>query len=290
MNEKIELGKINQLKISYKADPGLYLIARNEEKVLLPNAYCLPTMEDGLTINVFVYKDSEDRLVATTLTPFAKLNEIASLRVTDVTKIGAFCNWGLPKELFVPNLFQRTPFEVGEERIIMVIKDKRTDRLVGTQKYEKYLSQKKPNYRVGEKLNSIIVSKTPLGYKAIIENKFEGLLYEDEIFENIKVGQEKEIYIKKVREDGKIDLSLTPITNKDEFAKEAILEALRKNDYSLNLTTKSPPEEIYELVKLSKKNFKKAYNELLNEGVITPTNSGFSFLTASKHSKKLPKV
>jgi len=284
MTTQLQIGRINQLLIERKSDPGLYLKSRNDEEVLLPNAYVMPTMQIGDKIDVFVYTDSEDRIVATTRRPEAKLGEFARLHVKDVTPIGAFCDWGLPKDLFVPLKFQKTPFRVGQWRNVRVSLDEQTNRLIGVEKFGKFISKQRPDFEADQKVKIFVLAKTPLGFKVIIENKFEGMVFSNEVFEPLKLGETREAFVKVVRADGKVDISLRPTQMSDEEAKKSILEALRLNDYSLNLTTKSPPEEIYNSVKLSKKAFKKAVNSLIQEGVISIDDGQMKFLAASKHS------
>jgi len=280
----LQIGRINQLLIERKSENGLYLKSKSNQEVLLPNAYVMPNMKIGDYVNVFIYTDSEDRLVATTHSPEAKLGEFARLHVKHVTSIGAFCDWGLPKDLFVPLKFQKTPFRVGQWRSIRVSLDELTNRLIGVEKFGKFISKQRPDFKVGQKVKIFVLAKTPLGYKVIIENRFEGMIFDNEIFEPINLGDKKEAFIKKVRFDGKVDLSLMAIEDKDQEAKKSILEALRLNDYMLELTTKSPPEIIYKEVKLSKKAFKKALNALVEEGVVKIENEKIHFLIASKRS------
>lgn len=284
MRQRLQIGRINQLLIERKSDPGLYLKSKDGKEVLLPNAYVLPTMQIGDKIDVFVYTDSEDRIVATTRKPEAKLGEFARLYVKDVTPIGAFCDWGLPKDLFVPIKFQKTPFRVGQWRSVRVSLDEQTNRLIGIEKFGKFISKQRADFEPNQKVKIFVLAKTPMGFKVIIENRFEGMIFANEVFEPLELGDKKEAFIKIVRPDGKIDVSLRALDRGDEEAKKSILEALRANDYSLNLTTKSPPEAIYESVGLSKKVFKRALNALIAEGAIKVDGGQMSFLAESKHS------
>lgn len=282
MTTEFQIGRINQLIIDRKTEPGLYLKSRSDEEVLLPNAYVMPSMQIGDKIDVFLYTDSEDRLVATTRMPEAKLGEFARLHVSHVTSIGAFCDWGLPKDLFIPIKFQKTPFRVGQWRNIRVSLDELTNRLIGVEKFGKFISKQRPDFLPNQKVKIFVLAKTPLGYKVIIENRFEGMVFSNEIFEPLKLGEKKEAFIKKIRPDGKVDVSLRPIEKGDEDAKRNLLEALRENDYSLKLTSKSPPEEIYNSVGLSKKAFKRALNSLVEEGAIKIENEKILFLGTNK--------
>jgi hypothetical protein len=244
----------------------------------------MPSMQIGDKIDVFIYTDSEDRVVATTRKPEAKLGEFARLHVKDVTSIGAFCDWGLPKDLFVPIKFQKTPFRIGQWRSVRVSLDEQTNRLIGIEKFGKFISKQRPDFEPNQKVKIFVLAKTPLGFKVIVENRFEGTIFANEVFERLELGDKKEAYIKSVRTDGKIDISLRPIEKGDEEAKKSILEAFRLNNYTLNLTTKSEPEAIYKSVGLSKKAFKKAVNALLEEGVLRVDDGQMHFLAASKHS------
>lgn len=284
MTQKLQIGRINQLLIERKSEPGLYLKSKDDEEVLLPNAYVLPTMQIGEKIDVFIYTDSEDRIIATTRMPEAKLGEFARLHVKDVTSIGAFCDWGLPKDLFVPIKFQKTPFKVGQWRSVRVSLDEQTNRLIGIEKFGKYISKQRPDFEPNQKVKIFVLAKTPLGFKVIIENRYEGMIFANEVFESLELGDKKEAFVKNVRTDGKVDISLRPLNNGDEEAKKSILSALRMNDYNLNLTTKSAPEEIYKIVGLSKKAFKKALNSLIEEGAVEIKDGQMCFLAASKHS------
>jgi predicted RNA-binding protein (virulence factor B family) len=271
----LRVGKINQLKVSRKSDYGLYLISVEGEEVLLPNAYVMSFMEIGKAIDVFIYHDSENRLVASTEYPKARLGEFALLEVTDVTTFGAFVDWGLPKELFVPVKYQKTPFKIGENRVIFVAFDELSGRVIGVEKFGKFLPKTKPKFMPNDKVELFILAKTPLGIKAIINNRYEGVLYENEVFEKIDIGDTKEGYIKKMRNDGKIDLSLQPIgENADLAAQDRVLEVLRKNDYKLPYNTKTDAKTIYDVFGVSKKNFKQAVNNLQKEGLIAINEFG----------------
>ncbi len=280
MNANIEIGRINTLKITREEPQGFYLSAKDGEEILLPNAYKNIKNSIGDEIEVFVYHDSEDRLTATTQMPYAKLDEFALLEVVDTAPFGAFLQWGLTKHLFVPNKYQKTPFKVGQKRVIKVVKDLQTDRLMGVEKFGKFLSYKKPFYKKNEKVNLFVVAKTPLGYKVIVNNKHEAMLFENEVFESLKIGDERVGFIKQIRKDGKIDASLQPIgqNNKDKEAQDKILHVLRKNNYKLKCNYKSDPQTIQNLFGLSKKVYKRALTTLQEKGAIKVDESGISFL------------
>lgn len=259
INETIEVGKINRLRVYKNTDFGLFLESNNEEEVLLPNAYCTPDMKLHDELEVFIYHDSEDRLVATTEQPLAMLDEYFYGKVVDYRQYGAFVDWGLPKDLFVPLSQQKAYFHIDEYFILRVCKDEETGRLYGTHKIGKYIVRDLGGLDKNQKLNAIVIAQTPLGYKVIADNKYEGMLFENEIFEPIAIGDRKEVYIKKLRGDGKLDCSLQPIgqssSNQEEF-----IELLRANP---TITSKSDPQLIMDAFKMSKKNFKRNLSALV---------------------------
>ena len=264
-----KIGKINQLKIVRQAAPGFYLANKENEEVLLPNAFIRESMKIGDAIDVFVYTDSDDRLVASTIYPVAKRGEFALLKVTDVTNFGAYVDWGLQKELLIPKKYQKSPFKIGESRVILVVLDEFTNRLIGVEKFGKFLPQTHPNFKVNEEVNLFILAKTPMGYKALVNNKFEGMLFSNEVYEKIEIGEKRVGYIKKVRSDGKIDLSLRLIGEANEaMSQEKLLSTLREHNFTMPYNTKTDPQIIYDVFNLSKKNFKSAINILVNEGLI----------------------
>ncbi|MCK9371655.1 MAG: S1-like domain-containing RNA-binding protein [Sulfuricurvum sp.] len=275
MNETLAIGEINTLVIDRSTVPGLFLRTLGEEDVLLPNQYVTDAMHIGDTIDVFVYTDSEDRPVATTLKPKAMLGEIAFLEVIDTASIGAFVDWGLPKDLFVPKTLQKRPFVVGEKRLIRVILDEQTNRLVGTEKISGALIDAPRDFYPNTPVSFRIIAKTPLGYKAIVEHKYEGMIYTNEIFETVRVGDIKNGFVKQRRDDGKLDLSLQMIGKaKVGNASAKIYEMLRQNGGMLPYNYKSDPDAIQRTFGLSKKNFKSALTELSEGGKITIKESG----------------
>ncbi|CAA6801022.1 MAG: S1 RNA binding domain [uncultured Sulfurovum sp.] len=266
MNQTLSIGELNTLHVERDTDFGLYLRAENFEEVLLPNIY---VMEDemplGSEVDVFLYTDSEDRPVATTKFPYAKLGEFGYFTVVDYQRFGAFVNWGLPKDLFVPLSQQKCHFHIGSKYILRVCLDKETGRLYGTHKIGKWLSKETEYLEINQKINVLVLSQTPLGYKVIVENLHEGMLFENEIFETLKVGDRKEAYVKKIRKDGKLDLSLQPIgkkQNADTF-EEKILKVLKEKEGFVALNSKSDAEEIMEVFAMSKKNFKRSVTALI---------------------------
>jgi hypothetical protein len=275
MNETLKIGEINLLIIDRDTTPGLFLKTMDDSDILLPNQYVTESMHIGDTIDVFVYTDSEDRPVATTAKPKAMLGEIAFLEVVDTSAIGAFVNWGLPKDLFVPRALQKRPFAVGEKRIIRIVLDERTNRLVGTEKVSSALVGAPKTFYPNTPVTFMIIAKTPLGYKAIVDNSYEGMLYTNEIFETLRVGDVKNGFVKQRREDGKLDLSLQMIGKaKAGNAATKIYDMLQQNGGMLPYNYKSDAELIQKTFGLSKKNFKSALTELADSKKITIKENG----------------
>ncbi|MDM5262834.1 S1-like domain-containing RNA-binding protein [Sulfurovum sp. XTW-4] len=271
MNEKsknlhIEIGKINTLEVARDTDYGLFLEAKDDSEVLLPNVYVMEDeMPIGALIDVFIYTDSEDRPVATTKMPYAKLGEYGYFTVVDYKSYGAFVNWGLPKDLFVPLSQQKEYFNIGKKYLLRVCLDEQTGRLYGTQKIGKYFNRDMSGLHQNKKLDAIVLAKTPLGFKVVADNQYEGMLFDNEIFEEIRVGDRKQVYIKKVRKDYKLDLSLQPIGKQAKIseAEGTILQLLKEADGTLPYTYKSDAEEIKKVFGMSKKNFKRTLTELI---------------------------
>ena len=274
-NEHLELGLTNTLLLDRLTTPGAYLVAKDGKDVLLPGQYLTDKMREGDLIDVFLYTDSEDRLVATTLTPKLKLDEFGLLEVVDTTKIGAFLDWGLSKDLFVPNMLQKSPFKVGEKRFVRVIYDERTHRLVGSEKLGDFFEKRVRDINRGSEVNILIIAKTPLGYKCIVEDKYEGLIYHNEIFEKIALGDSKKAYVKLVRKDGNIDLSLRKGGNKNASdTSERVLTLLKANRGVMPYNYKSDASLISEIFSMSKKDFKRSLTTLQDAGNIEVKESG----------------
>ena len=270
MNEKIELGILNTLKINRVSEPGIYLISGEEEEVLLPNCYVTKDMEIDSLLEVFIYTDSEDRLVATTLKPYAMKNDFASLEVVDTANFGAFLDMGLPKDLLVPKNKQKSTFNIGDIKVIQILEDDKTNRLIGSEKFD--LSKDPINLNIGDEVEILLYTKTPLGFKTIVNNEFEGLIYHNEIFENIQIGDKKRAYIKLIREDGKIDLSLQKFgAKKSDDNPSKVLNILEENGGELGFTYKSDAEDIKDVFGLSKKAFKASLTKLIEDKKILLT-------------------
>ncbi len=264
MNKKIELGIKNLLRVNRVSEPGLYLVSEDEEEVLLPNCYITKDMQIGKIIEVFIYTDSEDRLVATTLTPYAMKDDFATLEVVDNTKFGAFLDIGLPKDLLVPKNRQKSTFNIGDRKVIQVVEDEKTHRLIGSEKFT--LSKESFSLLKNDEVEIIPFIKTPLGFKVIVNNKYEGLIFHNEIFEKIDIGDKKRAYVKYVRDDGKIDISLQKIGAKNSSDNpNRVLEILKYNGGKLDFTYKSDAKDIKERFQMSKKVFKMSLTKLIEE-------------------------
>lgn len=265
-----QLGRINTLKINRKSDFGLYLIDEEGNEILLPNRYVAPDMHIGDEIDVFVYKDSEDRITATTETPKAQVGEFALLRVVATNRAGAFLDWGLPKDLLVPFREQKMRMQTGRSYIVYVYVDYNSDRIVASAKIDKFLDNRPADYHQGDPVEILIAQRTDMGYKVIIDNLHSGIIYHNEIFKEINIGDRMEAYIKSVREDGKIDVTLADRADRRtmELA-DKILMHLMSHGRRMALTDKSSPEAIKAAFECSKKDFKKAIGHLYKKKLIT---------------------
>jgi len=271
----IELGKFNQLEVVKEVDFGVYLDGGEEGEILLPTRYVPEDCKIGDFLNVFLYLD--ERLIATTLTPLVQVGQFACLEVAWVNQFGAFLNWGLMKDLFVPFSEQKMKMQVGRKYVIHAHLDDESYRIVASAKVERYLSKDRPEYASGDEVNILIWQKTDLGFKAIIDNKYSGLLYENEIFSTLQTGMEMKAFVKQVREDGKVDLILQkPGFEKiDDFSK-TLLNYIRENDGRIRLNDKSPAEDIYATFGVSKKTFKKGVGDLYKKHLITLHEDGIT--------------
>ena len=269
------IGKYNTLKVVALTENGVYLDAGELGEVLLPNRYVPEKITPNDNINVFLYSDSADRLVATTQPPKAQVDEFASLKVIQINKMGAFLDWGLPKDLLVPFNQQHKKMEVGKYYLVRIYLDTRTERIAASSKLDKFIDIYPADYKENDQVELIIAAKTDLGFKAIINNQHWGLLYDNEIFQPIRIGKIITAYIKKIRDDGRIDLILSRSgKNKVIDFKEKLLEELRKNNGFLPIHDKSSPEVIKHQLGVSKKTFKSTVGNLLKEGQIAITSKG----------------
>ena len=265
----IIIGEQNTLTILRETDNGFYLIDKEENEVLLPNAYIKEGWAIGDEVTVFVFTDSEDRLTATTVTPKIKLDDFALLRVNEVNNVGAFLDWGLPKDLFVPFKEQKIKMREDKHYVVTMYLDYESERLVASSKIDSFLEFEDINLTEGQEVEVIVYERTPLGFNCIVNKLYKGLIYENEVFRNLNIGEHTTGYIKTVREDNKIDVSLQKVgyVAQDEN-QEKILNILRGDAGYIGLTDKSKPEEIYEELRMSKKAFKKAIGGLYKQKLV----------------------
>ena len=265
-----------------EVDFGMYLDGGEEGEILLPSRYVPEDCKPGDELTVFIYLDNEERLVATTLTPFVQVGQFACLEVAWINQYGAFLNWGLMKDLFVPFREQKMKMQVGKQYVIHAHLDDESYRIVASAKVDRYLSKEKAPYEPGQEVNILIWQKTDLGFKAIIENRYSGLLYESEIFQPLHTGMTLKAYVKQVREDGKIDLVLQkPGVGKVEDFSATLLNYIREQGGRITLHDKSPAEEIYETFGVSKKTFKKAVGDLYKKHLIRLLENGIELADSS---------
>lgn len=275
----IELGKFNTLRVVKEVDFGMYLDGGEEGEILLPSRYVPENCKPGDELTVFIYLDNEERLVATTLTPLVQVGEFACLEVAWINQYGAFLNWGLMKDLFVPFREQKMKMQVGKQYVIHAHLDDESYRIVASAKVDRYLSKEKAPYESGQEVSILIWQKTDLGFKAIIENRYSGLLYESEIFQPLHTGMTLKAYVKQVREDGKIDLILQkPGQGKVEDFAATLLDYIREQGGHITLHDKSPAEEIYDTFGVSKKTFKKAVGDLYKKHVVLLQENGIELV------------
>jgi len=276
----IEQGKISTLKILKRASFGLYLSDDSGEEVLLPNKYCTDEMKPEGSVDVFIYKDSEGRKVATTATPKLFLEEFALLQVNAVSEVGAFLDWGLEKDLMVPFREQKVKLLEGRWYIVYLDLDRKTDRLFASNRIERYLQNDIITVKEGEEAGLVIWQKTDIGYNVIINNIHKGLIFDNEIFTTLRVGDKLQGYIKKIRDDGKIDVAIQAAgyRNTADANSDLILKKLSLNGGFLPFTDKSDPDKIYALFGISKKAFKKSIGALYKQKTISLEADGIRML------------
>ena len=262
----IALGKYNNLEILRDTTVGLFLGDDEGNDVLLPNKYVPEEFEIGDYLDVFCYLDHEERIVATTLVPFVTVDQFQLLQVAEVNEYGAFMDWGLEKHLLVPFREQRNKMQEGQWYVVYCYLDEKTDRLVASNKLDKFLSNENLTVQALDEVDLIVTRLTDLGWEVIINHKHKGLVYSNEIFKKVAVGDKLKGYIKNIRPDNKIDVSLQPIGYQSlEPAANLIYEKLVANGGVLNLHDKSDPEDIKRIMQMSKKTFKKGIGALYKE-------------------------
>lgn len=267
----MKIGEYNVLRINRMVDFGAYLIDDDTHEVLLPKRYLTPEMKVGDQISVFVYNDSENRPVATTEQPLAVVGDFALLRVKAVNKVGAFLDWGLTaKDLLVPFGEQRVDMQAGRSYIVRVYLDPASQRIVASAKLAKFLNQTEPDYYHREKVEVLVVQRSDLGYRVIINNAHWGQIYQNETYQEVNIGDRFTAFVKQVRPDGKVDVTLAKIEKMrvDDLA-ERIENHLRASGGKMTLTDKSDPEDINKVFQCSKKDFKKALGLLYRQHKVT---------------------
>lgn len=273
--KRIKLGEYNRLTIVKAVDFGLYLDGGDEGEILLPSRYVPKDCRIGDELDVFIYLDNEERIVATTQKPLAKVGDFAYLEVSWVNEYGAFLHWGPLKDLFCPFREQKMRMEIGESYIVFVYIDRESYRIAASAKIEHYLQKDTPPYIVGTETDLLIWQKTDLGFKVIIDNRYQGLVYEDQIFKRIHTGDRMKGYISQVREDGKLDVTLQPLGYQQARAfSDTLLQYLKNNGGFCDLGDKSDAEDIKRRFQVSKKTFKKAVGDLYKRCLIVLDEQG----------------
>lgn len=276
----IELGKYNDLEILRHTSVGLYLGDEEGEDILLPNKYCPENFEIGDKLNVFVYRDSEDRKIATNLVPKIKLHEFVLMKVVAANSVGAFLDWGLEKDLLVPKAEQRILMEEGRSYVVYLELDEESDRLYGSSKIDKFLENDILRVEEGDEVDLMVYHHSDLGYSVIVNNLHQGLIYDNEVFKRLQMGEQLKGYVKEIRNGNKLDISVHPIgyDKFNEVNTGLILKQLKENDGYLAFTDKSSPEAIYSKFHISKKAFKKAIGALYKDRKITLEEEGIRLL------------
>lgn len=271
----MKLGEINKLKILRETSVGLFLGDEYGNDVLLPNKFVPREYQLDDLLNVFIFRDSDNRITATTQTPKILLNEFAYLEVKANTEVGSFVDWGLDKQLLVPFREQKVPLELGKKYIVHLYLDSKSDRLVATTHVHKFLEETAEGLADGDAVDILFNEKTTLGWNVIVNNRFKGLVYADDVFKEVRFGYRQKAYVKKLRHDGKLDITL----QKQGYAvvepnADKILKLLRVTGGFLNLNDNSDPEEIKARLQMSKKVFKKAIGSLYKEKIISLEPNG----------------
>lgn len=274
-----KIGEYNSLRVKKLVPFGVYLDGGEHGEILMPARYVPQGCKEDDIVDVFVYLDSEDRIIATTEKPYATVGEFALLKVVAISRMGAFMDWGLPKDLLVPYREQKKEMKEGEEYVVFIYFDFESKRLAASAKIEKFLDNTLPEYVIGQEVDLIIVNETDLGFNAIIDQCHTGILYKNEVFQPLKKGDRLKGYVKKVREDEKIDLILQkPGYEKIDSISQAILDKLNQNNGYIAITDKSDPDDIYNLFQISKKTFKKAIGNLYRERLVSLEDDGIRLI------------
>jgi uncharacterized protein len=273
-----DLGKMNRLEVIKKVDFGVYLDGGSDGNILLPRRYVPDPCEIGQELDVFVYLDSEDDIIATTETPKAMVGKCAYLKVKEVNPVGAFLDWGLPKDLLVPYREQNKPLEEGKSYVVYLYLDS-TDRIVASTRLDHRLYEESRYLKPHQEVDLMVYSRSPMGYKVVVNDVHLGLIFRDEAFKPLRFGQKMKGFVKNIREDGKIDLTLQKRTQKGrQELTEQIITYLQNNGGSSSLTDKSPPDDIYHEFNVSKGTYKKALGALYKARRISITPDEITLL------------
>jgi len=267
----IYIGRMNRMKVVKHVDFGVYLDGQDEGEILLPRKDVPHDTQVGDRLHVFIYRDSDDRLIATTKRPLVQVGEAAYLKVRQQNNVGTFMDWGLPKDLLVPFNEQAWPMNEGRNVVIYCYLDENTNRIAGTTKFHRHLSEDGRNvFQEGDAVKGMVAAQTELGYKIILNNTHIGLLYKNEVFKPMRFGHELKVFIKQIREDGRIDLSIAA-SNQDvrDELEEKIMAYLKAHDGVSHITDKSPPNVIYDTFNASKANFKRALGRLYKKRLVS---------------------
>ncbi len=281
----IQLGKKNTLQIIRDTPVGMFLGEDDSNVVLLPKKFIEPEFKVGDEIDVFIYKDSEDRIIATRLKPFVEVNNFAFLNVSDANQYGAFLDWGLEKDLFVPFKEQKRKMTPGSNYVVYIYIDELTDRIVASSKINKFISNEVLQVEQAEEVDLLVYDETPLGYTCIINSMHKGLVYHNDIFQDVKIGDELKGYIKTIREGNLIDLSLQKIGFKHVLSStDTILEYLKTHDGFMTFTDKSSPDLIERNFSMSKATFKKSIGILYRQRKVTLEEKGVRLVEGAEGS------
>jgi len=273
----MNIGQYQTLKVDRLTNPGAFL-TDGKEDVLLPTKFIPSNTQEGDEVKVFVYRDSEDRVICTTQKPFATINQFAYLKVKDTNRFGAFLDWGIDKDLLVPFREQKNKLKTGQWSLVYLFLDEKTDRVAATAKVAKYFDEE-TSLETGEEIDLLIANSTDLGVNVVINNRHKGLIYENDLFHDVLEGDRIKGFVKTVRPDGKVDVSLRKegIENL-ELGAQQILDELTNGDGRLPLHDKSNPEDIQSMLQMSKKNFKRSVGILYKKRLIRMIDGGIELI------------
>lgn len=281
------LGQINTLNVIEKVADGLYLDGAELDEIFLPAWDSPEDVKEGDSLDVFLYLDVQDTIVATTTKPKAVVGECALLKVLSVGKFGAFLDWGLGKDLLLPHSEQAYPVEEGNSYVVYVFKDNRSDRIAATTKFHFHLEESSGPYQKGDQVDLLIAAKSELGYKAVINGTYLGLIHKTDLNQPLRFGESMKGWIKDVRDDGKVNLSIHTLDDdtRDEL-EQSILDKLGQNEGCLPFSDKSSPEEIFSAFKVSKKNFKRAISGLYKKRLISIEPTSITLVAKGQSNTK----